>query len=615
MSLVVDVTVVTKPRKQQISLDATPFYHCYSRCVRRASVCKLSGFSSSAVVPNHTRNTVTAGIGVQSRCLVWAQDCARNTMMQSKLIIGNIMPESKSIFRPLATAIFASLMLINTGHSQSNSAPVLNFNTPSASATFEVGTPVFVHVNASDPDGSVSNVRLSVDGDFLRQENVDPYEWGNRPGDTILENLSVGVHTLTAVATDNDGAATTESILIEIVAGSVEDTDSPVEDTDSPVVSFSSPGNGETFAMDSQISVTVNATDPDGSIENVRLSVDGEFVRQENRFPYEWEDTVLQNLDAGTHELLAVATDNAGNSSAETITITVLESDVPDEPVNPVNPVNPVGPVASNCSGDIQSCIDDRSSGSVVLEAKTYELRETLILKSNVNLIGQGAGTVITWDDSIARTVNRPLIHSDDDDGGRLANVRLEDFKIRCTVDTTDTSDDSKRGHRGIFIEGDGGDFAVTSSDPSVLPHSNITFKRLEIYSCGGDGILATGINGLYTEDLNLYNNGWNDDGDFWHNMYVAGANNVVMKQTSHASGRFESSPSGHGLRLSRVHDAYIENLRITGNADHGLHKNLVSNLRGYNLDIFNNCRIPNGGCQESACYGGCTVDLTSDKE
>lgn len=278
-------------------------------------------------------------------------------------------------------------------------------------------------------------------------------------------------------------------------------------------------------------------------------------------------------------------------------------------------------PVAtSNCSGDIQRCIDNRSSGSVVLEAKTYELRDTLILKSNVNLIGQGAGTVITWDDSIARTVNRPLIHSDDDDGGRLANVRLEDFKIRCTVDTTDTSDDSKRHHRGIFIEGDSGGFADTSSpssvsDPSVLPHSNITFKRLEIYSCGSDGILVGGINGLYTEDLNLHNNGWNDDGDFWHNMYVAGANNVVMKQTSHASGRFESSPSGHGLRLSRVHDAYIENLRITENADHGLHMNLVSNLRGYNLDIFNNCRIPNGGCQESACYGGCTVDLTSDRE
>ena len=96
-------------------------------------------------------------------------------------------------------------------------------------------------------------------------------------------------------------------------------TGGPVNDK--PTVAITSPGNNDVFAAGDDISISVDASDSDGTVEQVEIFANGESIAVDTTAPY---GTTINNAAAGSLNLTATATDNDGasaNSSAVAIEV------------------------------------------------------------------------------------------------------------------------------------------------------------------------------------------------------------------------------------------------------------------------------------------------------
>ena len=106
------------------------------------------------------------------------------------------------------------------GGTGGNSAPSVNFSSPSNNLTVDEGYDTMFVASASDSDGSISNLQLFIDNNLIRQENSAPYEWGHNgsPNPTEVNGLSVGTHDVRVVATDDEGASSEDSFTLTVLA-------------------------------------------------------------------------------------------------------------------------------------------------------------------------------------------------------------------------------------------------------------------------------------------------------------------------------------------------------------------------------------------------------------
>ena len=91
-----------------------------------------------------------------------------------------------------------------------NTSPTVSITSPASNSVFAANATITINANASDSDGSVSNVSFFVGANLISTDTASPY--------SAVTNLSAGNYTLSAVVTDNLGAKATNSVPITVNA-------------------------------------------------------------------------------------------------------------------------------------------------------------------------------------------------------------------------------------------------------------------------------------------------------------------------------------------------------------------------------------------------------------
>lgn len=206
------------------------------------------------------------------------------------------------------------------------SAPSVSFQQPVNGGTVNKSQATPIAVNASD-NAAVALVSLYADGVLIGGDTTAPYNfiWNT----SSMANGSR--HTLRAVAADAAGNSSAVSISVTVV--------NPPPDRTGPSVSFQQPQDDGTVGKSQAEQVVVSASD-NVAVAYVNLYADGDLVGSDTSAPYNfvWDTSSLR--EGSRHTLRAVAFDTAGNSSRESIRVTVRSVDTTAPVVSFLDPQN-----------------------------------------------------------------------------------------------------------------------------------------------------------------------------------------------------------------------------------------------------------------------------------
>ena len=127
-----------------------------------------------------------------------------------------------------------------------------------------------------------------------------------------ISNLVEGVYKCKLTVSDGTYSATDEVLIIVSTSGN-----------SNPSVSITSPGDGSSFSEGSDITISTSVTDLDGTVTLVEFYDGATKIGEDNTEPFSYTWT---GASVGTHQISAIATDNAGGQgSSQIVNLTVNE--------------------------------------------------------------------------------------------------------------------------------------------------------------------------------------------------------------------------------------------------------------------------------------------------
>jgi hypothetical protein len=199
--------------------------------------------------------------------------------------------------------------------------PLVTITSPAQNQTFTIGSSVPLAADASDPDGTVTQVEFFVDGVSAGIDASAPYTG-------TWQGLTEGIHVLTAKATDNNAMITTSAPVTFNIGNAP------------PVVAITSPQQGAVFIVTDPVTINATSSDPDGTVATLQIYVDG--IAQgapATGTSASLSASVIYTAQAGSHQITAKATDNFGKFTVSApVTIQVNPNQLPS--VSITSPAN-----------------------------------------------------------------------------------------------------------------------------------------------------------------------------------------------------------------------------------------------------------------------------------